>query len=142
MSASVTIESTGEVLDFEYGTPEQLISSYKLVNDYIEAYEALKKKLQARAIEVIDNEGFNGSIERNGYILRSYTTQRRNYDAAVLRSIFDEDEMALFMEPAKGRIDRYIRDHLAELGITSTVLRDTMVPAGKPYSVVRLERLS
>lgn len=138
MTASATVERTGEIVEFPDDTPEEVLESYRLLNDYLNAYEAVKKKLQKAAADIVDERGV---FEHDGYLLRVYSTQRSNYDKAVLRNVFDADLFDTFMEPAKGRIDHYIRDHLAELGEQSTELRKSMVPAGRPYTTVRLEKL-
>lgn len=138
MSASATVERTGELIELPDKTPTDVVASYRLVNETIEAFEKVKKQLQKRASELIDN---GERLEHDGYMIRSYSTQRMAYDPAVLREVFDEDLMATFMEPQKGRIDRYLKEHLEELGPASTRLRESMVPTGRPYSVVRIERL-
>lgn len=139
MNASATIETTGELIELPAETTEDIVTSYRLVNETIEAYEKVKKQLQKAAAERIDAEG--APLEHGGFMLRSYTTQRMTYDKAVLREVFDEDTLDLFLDPAKGRIDKYIKEHLDDLGDASTRLRETMLPMGKPFSVVRLERL-
>lgn len=138
MSASATVPSTGEIMSLPAETPEDIIGSLRVVSDYIKAWDSIKKELQKLALEIVDGKG---RFEHDGYLLRTYTTQRMVYDRAVLREAFDDDLLDTFMEPQKSRIDQYLKEHLDELGDMSTKLRTSMVPTGKPYTVVRVERL-
>jgi hypothetical protein len=133
------VESTGEVISFDADTPAQVIDSMRLLKEYVEAYDQLKRELQARA-QVMEANG--EQLEHNGYGVRIFSAFRKNYDKAVLRQVLDEDTFDLMMEPAKSRIDRYIAENLEQLGEDSTRLRQSMVMAGKPYTTVRLERLT
>lgn len=133
-----TVKSTGEIIELDISTPEKVLEAYRLTNEQLEAYDNLKKQLQVLAAEIKDADP---NFEHDGYTFRVYSTQRQQYDKAALREVFDEDTLDLFLEPAKGKIDKYLAAHLDELGDGSTKLRETMVPIGKPYSVVRLERL-
>lgn len=136
---ATTVMRTGEVVSFETNSPEQIMDALLTVKAYKDAYEVLDKKLKKMAADIVDEQG---RLEHDGHMLRVFTTQRMAYDPAVLREVFDEDELATFMEPSKGRIDAYIKEHLDDLGPMSTKLRQSMVPSGKPYTVCRLERLS
>lgn len=140
MTASTTNEVTGEIYDADVSTPQQIVDEYRRVNATIDAYEKLKKILQAKATTIVDDRG---TFEHNGYQLRVMTVQRQTYDMTVIREVIeDEDTINGFLELSKGKVDRYLKDHLDELGEGSTRLRDTMVEVGRPYQVVRLERLS
>lgn len=138
-SFTATIESTGEVLEFGADTPEQLIESYKVLNEYAKALDGIKKKLQAEAMK---HAGDRGYFEHNDYAVRVSSVQRMTYDKAVLREVLDEDTFDLMLEPAKTRVDTYIRENLEDLGDRAKQLRDSMIEAGKPYTVVKLERLT
>lgn len=138
MSISALVNSTGEVIELPADTPEQAVESLLLVNEMLDAYDSVKAGLKKILGDHVDA---NGPLEHNGWAVRTFTTQRQNYDKAVMRQVFDEDTLDLFLEPAKGKVDRYIKDHLEELGDGSTRLRESMIPAGKAYSVVRLERI-
>lgn len=135
---STVVPATGEIVEVDVSTPEAVIDSYKYINDYIKSLEGLKKKLQTRATEVVNP---NGTYEHNGYMLRVSSVQRMQYDKFVLREVFDEDTLDLFLEPAKTRIDDYLKEHLEELGDNSTRLRESMIAIGNPYRVVKLEKL-
>lgn len=138
MTLSATNKNTGEVVEVDAGTGDEIITAYRAINETIATWEQLKKKLQARAAEYIEEWG---ELEHDGYAVRSYTTQRMNYPKSALREVFDADELDLFLEPVKTKVDAYLKEHLDELGDASTKLRESMVPAGRPYSVTRLEKL-
>ncbi len=139
MTFTATVKTTGEIVEVDASTPESVIDSYRYINDYISALESIKKKLQARASEVVRTDG---TYEHNGLMLRVSSVQRMNYDKSALRQLLDEDTFDLFMEPAKTKIDTYIKENLEELGDISTQLRESMIPVGNAYQVVRLEKLT
>ena len=138
-SVMATLRSTGEVLFFRTATPDELVESYKLLNEYAKALEAIKKELQTQAQEIVNEKGV---YESGGYAIRVSHIQRYNYDKAQLRRIFDQDLMDQFLEPAKSRIDTYLKENLEDLGTDAMDLRGSMQPVGKPYTVVKLERLT
>lgn len=137
MNVTATIESTGEVLELACNTPEQCIDSLLLVNSALEAYELLKNKLKKHVETLIETPTY----QHAGHLLRISNIQRTIYDPFVLRQVFDEDTLATFMEQKKGRIDKYIKEHLPELGDNSTTLRNSLLPVGKPFKVIKLEKL-
>ncbi len=131
---------TGEVIEAPVSTPAETIQSLALVNETIKALERLKRKLTDVAIELADTRGV---YESGDFILRVSNVQRMAYDPAVLREVFeDEDLYSSFLEPVKGRIDTYIKEHLDELGERATRLRSSMVEVGTPYQTVRLEKVA
>lgn len=138
MSVQVTVKSTGEVYDFPSDTPDEVVESYRLVNEYIKTLERAKNLLQTKASDVV---GPDGTYEHDGYMLRVSNIQRMTYDKSLLRELLDEDTFDLMLEPAKTRIDNYLRENLEDLGDISHQLRESMVPVGKPYRVIKLERL-
>jgi hypothetical protein len=140
MSAvSATIQSTGEVLEFELDTLDQLIQSYKVLNEYAKALDGIKKQLQSRAVELADGRNF---VESGDFGIRISSVQRTTYDKAVLRQVLDEDTLDLMLEPSKAKVDAYLKLHLDDLGADSTRIREALVPVGSAYQVVKLERLT
>jgi hypothetical protein len=136
---SVTIKSTGEVLEFAADTPSRIVEAWQLINEYIDAYEKAKDELKKLIPDLVDERGV---YTQGDVMFRVASIQRMAYDKAKLREVFDEDTLDLFLQPEKGKIDRYIKEHLNELGEMSTLLRKSMVPVGRPYQVIRLEKLS
>lgn len=140
MSVDAVVTSTGEVLSYPTDTPEQIIESYLLVNEYIKCLsETIKPKLQKLAASIIERDP---TYEHNGYKPVCQVIQRMNYDKAVLREILDPDTFDLMLEPAKKRVDEYIKENLEQLGPDSTRIRESMIPTGNPYTVIKLERLT
>lgn len=131
------ITQTGEVLSFPSKNMGEVIDSYALVNETIAAYERIKKQLQKLAAAAIDGTTY----EHGKYMLRVSTVQRMNYDKSVMRELLDPDTFDTMLEPAKSRIDTYLKENLDDLGDISTRLRESMTPVGNPYQVVKLERL-
>lgn len=135
---SATLKTTGEVIDFDDSTPEQIVASYARLQEYEKVLAGLKKQLQNIAANIV---GPNGTYEHDGKLLRVSQVQRMTYDMASLRQIIDdEDTLNSFLELSKGKVDAYIKANLAELGEDSTRLRASMIPLGQPYRVVKLER--
>lgn len=134
----VTVDTTGELLEFAASTPQEILDSWLVASSYIAAYEKVKDRLKKVIPEFIDERG---QLEVGSHLFRISAIQRMNYDKFHLRQVFDEDTLDLFLEPNKGKIDKYIAANLAELGEGSTLLRTTMVPVGKPYSSIRVEKL-
>lgn len=138
MKATTTVPYTGEVLSFTASTPPELVEALVQINAYIKAYKLLKKKLEQTAFDLADT---NGQLEHKGYRVYCQSIQKMTYDKSVMRQVFDEDTLDLFLTPAKGKIDKYIAEHLEEYGEKSTLLRDTMIANGDPHSSVRVIKL-
>lgn len=140
MKLTATNSFTGEIVATSYNSPEEAGLELLALNKQIEALESLKKQLQDYIAQNANESGLLNISDQ--YIVRVTQTQRMQYDKAVLREVFDEDELDLFLEPAKGKIDRYIKDHLDDLGEFSTMLRESMIPTGSPYRTVKVERVA
>lgn len=141
MKVSTTIELTGEVLEFDPSNEADLVEAYRLCSEYEKSYKALKQKLAKLAEPYIGHKGTSEPI--NGYMFRHMVVQRKTYDKAVLRQVFeDEDLLEQFLIPDKTTIDDYLKEHLEEIGENSHLLRESMVPVGNPYSVTKLEKVS
>lgn len=132
----VTNYTTGEVVELNSGTPEEIMESLLFVQQTIKVWESAYKKLKKVADEKVDY-GF----EHNGYKFYTNVIQRQTYDMTKLREVFDEDELWGFMELKKTAVDSYIKEHLDELGDKATMLRKTMIELGNPYSITKLEKL-
>lgn len=135
----VEIQSTGEVLDFEPKTFPELMQLWLMCKEYIEAYTKVKDSLKPMIEDSVNDKGVSEASD--GFVFKVIPIQRKNYDKSVLRSVFDEDELDLFLEPNKSAIDKYIKDNLEELGTSSTTLRESMVPVGRPYQTIKAERI-
>lgn len=135
---NITVEGTGEVLEFPASTPDDMLATWLTASYYIKAYEKVKDRIKRVIPEFTDSRGL---LELDGYQFRVTNAQRMNYNKATLRQVFDEDTFDLFMEPNKKAVDEYLKDHLEEMGERSTVIRKSMVPVGKPYQTIRVEKI-
>jgi len=140
MSKNVTATNkvTGEVIELEVGNLEQLIQAWEVASEYAKTADRLKTKLKEIVPAYVET---NVSEEINGRQFRVSSVQRMNYDKSVLREHLDEDTFDVLMKPDKSAIDNYIKENLEELGERSTAIRQAMIPDGKPYEVIKLEKL-
>lgn len=136
----ITDKLTGEVIELKDGSLEETIDSLLYAQKTIKSWEAAVKKLKKTAEEQMpDGKNFH---EHGDYGLRISNVQRKTYDMTVLRKHLDEDTINEFLSLKKGAVDKYIAENLEELGEASTELRNTMLDDGKPYQVIKLERLN
>ena len=132
-------ELTGEVVEFDPKTLSDLISCYRQCSEAVKTYDKVKKKLAALTDKYLNERGVSETVD--GYMFRHSSVQRQTYDKSVLRRVLDEDTLDLLLKVDKSAADDYIKEHLAELGDLSTELRKSMVAVGKPYSVIKLEKV-
>jgi hypothetical protein len=135
----VTNQATGEVIELDDATYEEVVAAWQVASQYEKVGKAIKAKLKKLVPKYVDDKGM--SEPYNGVMFRHNVIQRRSYDKSVLREVLDEDTFDLMMKPDKKAVDEYLKEHLEELGDASTRLRETMVVEGKPYEVIKLERL-
>lgn len=133
MAKAAVDEQTGLV--FDLSSPESAIEAQLEINKLIKSLE--KTKTQIRDV-LISHDKF----EYNNHVVKVIPVQRMTYDPTVLRNeIQDEDLLWQMFSPNKTWIDNYLKENLEDLGDVSTVLRKSMVPTGKPYTTVRIEKL-
>lgn len=133
------VKSTGELIEFEPETLEELMQTWKLCKEYIEAYTKVKDQLKPLVDAYVNDKGVSDPV--NGYVFKVIPIQRMNYDKSVMRQVFDEDTFDQFLEPNKSAIDKFLKDNLAKLGTASTELRQSMIPSGRPYTQVKAEKV-
>lgn len=134
---TATNKHTGEVIKLPADTPERIVEAWLIAQEYAKTAEALKDQLKKLVPKFVDDV----SEPINGYMFRVSNVQRMNYDKSVLREAVDEDTLDVLLKPDKTAIDRYLKENLETLGEKSAVLRQSMIPEGKPYTVIKLERL-
>lgn len=134
-----TNKHTGEVIILLADTPERLVEAWQIAQEYAKTAEALKDQLKRIVPKFVENGSTSDPI--NGFMFRISNVQRMNYDKAKLREVLDEDTYDLLVKPDKPMIDKYLKENLESLGSASTELRQAMIPEGKPYEVIKLERL-
>ena len=136
---TATNKHTGEVIILLADTPERLVEAWQIAQEYAKTAEALKDQLKRIVPKFVENGSTSDPI--NGFMFRISNVQRMNYDKAKLREVLDEDTYDLLVKPDKPMIDKYLKENLESLGSASTELRQAMIPEGKPYEVIKLERL-
>lgn len=139
MKITATNKATGEVIELDANTPEQIVEAWRIAQEYDKTATTLKNQLKQLVPSIVDAKGTTEPID--GHIFRVTYIQPMTYDKAVLREVFDEDLLDVMLVPAKTTIDKYLKEHLTELGEDSTRLRKAMIPAGKSYQVIRLEKV-
>lgn len=137
---TATNKATGEVIELPSETLEQVVEAWKIAQEYDKAAKALKDQLKMIVPEYIRQA--NRSDEVNNYQFKVNVVQRMGYDKSVLRQNLDEDTFDVLMKPDKTAVDKYLKENLEELGEASHIIRASMVADGKPYEVIKLEKLS
>jgi hypothetical protein len=130
---------TGEVIELTASTFDEVLAAWQVAKEYERVGNDLKDQLKKLVPKFVDDNG--KSKVKNGYMFRLSNVQRMTYDKAVLREVFDADELDLLLKPDKKAVDNYIKDHLEELGEKSTLIRSAMVADGKAYEVIKLEKV-
>lgn len=132
-------KATGEVIELDADTPEPIVEAWKIAQEYEKAAKSLKDQLKKIVPSLVNDDGKSDEI--NNAVFKINTIQRMTYDKSVVRQVLDEDVFDLMTKIDKTKLDNYIKDNLSELGDISTELRASLIPDGKPYQVIRLERL-
>lgn len=134
-----TNKATGEVVELPTSTLKEVVAAWRVAQEYEKTATALKEQLKKLVPKFINEKG--ASDEVSGFMFRSSNIQRLTYDKAVMRAKLDPDAFDVLMKPDKTAVDKYLKENLEALGSVSTELRDTMIPEGSPYQVIKLERL-
>lgn len=132
-------KATGEVIELESKTPEQIVDAWKIAQEYEKVAKSLKEQLKKIVPTLVNDSGVSEEI--NKAVFRINTIQRMTYDKSVVRNLIDEDVYDLVTKIDKTKLDTYLKENLESLGDTSTELRASMVPDGNPYQVIKLEKL-
>lgn len=137
---TATNKHTGEVVELEADTFEQIVEAWNIAKEYEKVSDALKKQLKELVPNYVSDKGI--SDEYNGYMFRVSVVQRKDYDKSILRDVLDQDTFDVLTKPDKTAIDKYLKENIETLGDVATQLRKTMVDVGKPYEVIKLEKLT
>ena len=140
MKAQATNGFTGEVLELECGNYRELVAAWQHVSEMERVAKALRDQLKELVPLYIDSKGVSEPI--NGRMFRQSAIQRMTYDKAILRKELDEDTYDLLVIPDKTAVDKFLKENLDQLGEKSTEIRRSMVAVGKPYTVLKLEKVS
>lgn len=137
---TATNKHTGEVVELEADTFEQIVEAWNIAKEYEKVSDALKKQLKELVPNYVSDKGI--SDEYNGYMFRVSVVQRKDYDKSILRDVLDQDTFDVLTKPDKTAIDKYLKENIETLGDAATKLRKTMVDVGEPYEVIKLEKLT
>jgi len=140
MKITATNKATGEVVELEANTPEQIVQAWQIAQEYEKTSKALKDQLKKLVPDFVGDRGTSDPI--GNFQFRVNSIQRMTYDKSIMRNVFDEDTFDLLLEPNKAAVDNYLKEHIDETGEAGTQLRNTMIPVGNPYQVIKLEKLS
>lgn len=139
MNITATNQHTGEIVDLQVKDYDSLVIAWQIASEYEKVSKRLKDELKKVVPSYIENKVVG--LE-DKYAFKISSVQRMTYDKSILRENLDEDTYDLFMRPDKTAIDKYLKENVGSLGELSTKLRQTMLPDGKPYEVIKLEKLS
>lgn len=137
---TATNKATGEVVELDADTLDQVMGAWRIAQEYEKTAKALKDQLKKIVPSyIVDN---NRSTEANNFVFKVSSIQRMTYDKSALREALDEDTFDVLMKPDKPAIDKYLKENIDSLGEISTIIRKSMVADGKPYELIKLEKLS
>lgn len=140
MNITATNKATGEIVELPANTPQEIVDAWRIAQEYDKTATALKNQLKMVVPELINEKGVSEPV--GAYQFRVSSIQRKTYDKSVMREVLDADTFDTLLVPDKPLIDRYLKENLETLGDVSTQLRTSMVDAGAPYSVTKLEKIS
>jgi hypothetical protein len=140
MKITATNKATGEVIELDASTPEQIVQAWQTAQQYSKAADALKDQLKKLVPDLVGSRGISEPIGNCQFRITS--VQRMTYDKSVMREVLDADTFDLMLKPDKTAIDRFLKENLEILGDASTALRTSMIAEGNPYQIIKLEVLS
>ena len=137
-----TNRHTGEVVELPTGSPEEIIQAWQIAQEYEKVSKYLKDQLKELVPQFVP-DGTGTSQEYNGYQFRISSVQRMSYDKfTVLNEVKDQDLLFDMLKPDKSFIDNWLKDNVETSGELGTKLRKSMIADGKPYKVIKLEKLT
>ena len=137
---TATNKATGEVIELPATNSREIVEAWRVAQEYEKAAASLKEQLKKLVPAIVTEKGVSEPI--GNYQFRVSTVQRMTYDKAVMREVLDADTFDLLLKPDKTAVDTFLKENLEKLGAGSTALRSSMVPDGKPYQVIKLEKIS
>lgn len=140
MKVTATNKITGEVIELEADTPAQIADAWLTAAGYEKLAAGLKDQLKKIVPTITGAKGVSEPI--GTYQFRVSAIQRMTYDKAVMRDLLDPDTFDVLLKPDKPLVDEYLKDNLESLGEASTRLRQAMIPDGKPFQSIRLEKVA
>ncbi|MCA9319028.1 hypothetical protein KDA06_05335 [Candidatus Saccharibacteria bacterium] len=127
------------MVEIKTSTAQDILYAYRLAKEFEDLGKRIKDYVKKEVPKILDEQG--RSPEVDGYIIKSYESQRMTYNRMALYNAFgDEDLVQEFMDVSKGKVDAYIKEHDLTPEQIET-LRSGLEPAGKVINSVRLERV-
>lgn len=139
MNVSAVNKASGEVIELNVDTFEQLVGAYNTAKEYEKVATTLKDQLKKIIPSFLDENG-KSKISSDGYQFKRYETQRTTYNKSALRQVFDEDTIDLFLKVNKSSVDSFIKEH----DISSddiAILKASLEPDGSVSIVTRLDKV-
>lgn len=140
MTITATNKATGEVIELPADTNDQIVEAWRIAQEYVKAATALKDQLKQLVPALVDARGVSEPI--GNFQFRVIPVQRMTYDKSVMREVLDPDTFDVLLKPDKPAVDNFLKENLEKLGDASTKLRQSMLPDGKPFQQIRLEKIS
>ena len=138
MNVTAVNKASGEYIELPANTSEEIVRAYLIAAEYEKVAKSLKDQVKKLLPTIVDEQGRTPEVD--GYVLRRYESQRMTYNKMALREVFDEDELELFLEVSKGKVDAYIKENqLTDEQIET--LRLGLETAGQVVSSFRKERV-
>lgn len=135
----ITNKVTGEIVTVDTTSYNSIVEAWREAQELERMGKLIKDNLKDAVRDLANHKGL--TEEKEGYHFRVTQVQRYQYDKATMRSVLEEDIFDLMLKPDKKLVDTYIKENLEILGDTAKMLRDGMIPDGKAYEVIKLERL-
>lgn len=140
MKITATNKATGEVIELEANSPKEVVEAWRIAQEYEKAATALKEQLKKLVPSFVGDKGISEPI--GSYQFRVTSIQRKTYDFEVFDSLVkDEDFKRQCIKVDKSFVDKQLKEQNPILWPISTELRASMIPEGKPYQTIRLEKL-
>ena len=138
MKVTATNKASGEYIELPADTHEEIVRAYLVAAEYEKVAKSLKDQVKKLLPTIVDEQGRTPEVD--GYVLKRYESQRMTYNKLALREVFDEDELDLFLEVSKGKVDAYIKENKLTAEQIET-LRLGLETAGQVVSSFRKERV-
>lgn len=138
MNVTATNKASGEYIELPANTSEEIVRAYLIAAEYEAVAKKLKDQVKKLLPSIVDEQGKTPEVD--GYVLRRYESQRMTYNKLALREVFDEDELDLFLDVSKGKVDAYIKENQLTAEQIET-LRAALEPNGQVVSSFRKERV-
>ena len=133
-------KASGEVISLPADTPEEILQAWLTAQEYDKVAQSLKAQLKELVPSLLKGKDESDPIQN--YTFKRSLVQKQTYDKQAIRDLLDEDTLDLFTKVQKSAVDAYIKEHSDELGDVKYELKKALVPDGKAYEVIKLQKFS